>query len=66
MERYGATCKTGSGHAGENPVAIGDPALKLTTFLDLWESVDSKNISGNPFGPVNFSILFLRPRLAGA
>jgi hypothetical protein len=29
---YGAACKTCSGYAGENPVVIGGPALKLTTF----------------------------------
>jgi hypothetical protein len=32
---YGAACKTCSGYAGENPVVIGGPALKLTTFLEL-------------------------------
>jgi hypothetical protein len=32
---YGDACKTRSGHAGENPVGIGGPALKLTTSLEL-------------------------------
>jgi hypothetical protein len=31
------------GDAGENPICIEGPALKLTIFLELTESVDSKN-----------------------
>jgi hypothetical protein len=40
---YGAACKACSGHAGGNSVGIGVPALKPIKFLELWESVDSKN-----------------------